>query len=102
MLHNPYRKVLGLQIFIQLSHMSPLHGVIRPFCHTCQTIYGIQVTPDRIRDPARRLGGGGTLLQKGTQVLFEFLSEIPLFHEYLMKMLSENAKIKKSTMGIYF
>ena len=31
-----------------------------------------------------------TPLQKGTQVWFEFPSEIPIFQQYLMKMLSEN------------
>ena len=39
-----------------------------------------------------------TPLQKGTQVWFEFPAEIPIAHELLMKMLQENAKIKKNLL----
>ena len=35
--------------------MSPLHGVLRPFSDICHTIDVIQVAPDRVCDPARRL-----------------------------------------------
>ena len=35
--------------------MSPLHGVLRPFSDICHSIYVIQVNPDRVRDPSRRL-----------------------------------------------
>ena len=55
MLHNPYRWVLGPQIFTQCSHMSPLQGVLRPFSDICHSIYVIQVAPDSVRDPSRRL-----------------------------------------------
>ena len=54
---NPYHWVLGHNIFTQHSHMSPLHAVLRPFCHIYHPIGGIQVAPDRIWDPARRLIG---------------------------------------------
>ena len=35
--------------------MSPLHGVLRPFSAICHTIDVIQVAPDRVSDPPRRL-----------------------------------------------
>ena len=35
--------------------MSPLHGVLRPFSDICHSIYVIQVAPDRVRGPSRRL-----------------------------------------------
>ena len=35
--------------------MSPLHGVLRPFSDICHTIVVIQVAPDRVCDPPRRL-----------------------------------------------
>ena len=43
-----------------------------------------------------------TPLEKRTQVWFELQEEIPFAHEFLMKMLPENAGIKKSTEGPYF
>ena len=54
-IHNPYRWVLGLQIFTQCSHMSPLHGVLRPFSDMDHPIDVIQVAPDCVCDPPRRL-----------------------------------------------
>ena len=35
--------------------MSPLQGVLRPFCDSCHTIGAIQVAADRVLDQARRL-----------------------------------------------
>ena len=35
--------------------MSPLQGVLRPFSDICHSIYVIQVAPDSVRDPPRRL-----------------------------------------------
>ena len=42
---------------------------------------------------------GVTPLQKRPQVWFELLAEIPVAHELFMKMLPENAKIKKIYRG---
>ena len=37
--------------------MSPLHGVLRPFSDICHSIDVIQVAPNRVHDPLRRLVG---------------------------------------------
>ena len=37
--------------------MSPLHGVLRPFSDICHSIDVIQVAPNRVCDPPRRLVG---------------------------------------------
>ena len=42
-----------------------------------------------------------TPLEKRTQVWFELQKEISFAHEFLMKMLPENGKIKKIYRGTY-
>ena len=42
-----------------------------------------------------------TPLEKRTQVWFELQEEISFAHEFLMKMLPENGKIKKIYRGTY-
>ena len=55
MLQIPNGLVLGPEFFTQRSHMSPLHGVLRPFSDICHAFDVIQVAPDRVCDPPRRL-----------------------------------------------
>ena len=48
-----------------------------------------------------RYNATDTPLEKRTQVWFELQEEISFAHEFLMKMLPENGKIKKIYRGTY-
>ena len=54
-------------------------------------VYGVMLPADSISQCSP-----STPLEKRTQVWFEFQEEISFAHEFLMKMLPENRKIKKN------
>ena len=65
----------------------------RSFCR----IIPPNIRPSRISDGDRN--DLSTPLEKRTQVWFELQEEISLIHEYLMKMLPKNVRIKKIFRG---